>query len=98
MAGDLLQIALFCAVVNALVPPLGGYLERVFRNERVLLTRVAGPLERGLYRAMGVDVTRGQDWEAYALSLLIVSALRWGLLFHVLRTQGLHPLNHGDLG
>src|SRR3954469_13389236 len=98
MAGDLLQIALFCAVVTALVPLLGGYLARVFRNERVLLTRVAGPLERGLYRAMGVDVTRGQDWKAYARSVLVFSALSWGLLFLVLRTQGLHPLNHGDLG
>src|SRR3954452_1271532 len=97
MAGDLLQIALFCAVVTALVPLLGGYLARVFRNERVLLTRVAGPLERGLYRAMGVDVTRGQDWKAYARSVLVFSALSWGLLFLVLRAQGLHPFNHGDL-
>ena len=34
---DLLQYALFLTIVTALVRPVGGYLYRVFNNERTLL-------------------------------------------------------------
>jgi K+-transporting ATPase ATPase A chain len=88
-----LQIAFFCAVLVAVMPLVGGYMARVFRNERVALTRVVGPLERGIYRVLRVDVAREQDWKAYARSLLIVSLLFWVALYLILRTQTLHPFN-----
>ena len=40
---------------------------------------------------------RGQDWKAYARSVLVFSALSFALLYLVLRTQGLHPFNPQDL-
>ena len=55
MAQGWLQIAVFVAVVVALTPPLGAYMARVFRNERVFLTPVLGPLERLTYRVLRVD-------------------------------------------
>jgi K+-transporting ATPase ATPase A chain len=90
------QIAVFFAVVVATVPLLGGYMAHVFRDERVFLTPVIAPVERLLYRVMRVDPERGQDWKAYAKSLLIFSTLFVLLLFVILRTQGLHPFNPGD--
>ena len=51
------------------MPLLGGYMAKVFRNERVFLTPVVGPLERLTYRALRVDPTREQDWKAYAKNL-----------------------------
>jgi len=53
-----LQIALFCAVLTALTPVVGGYMARVFSNERVLLTPVLGPVERLVYRALRTDPAR----------------------------------------
>ncbi len=88
-----IQIAFFCAVLVACVPLMGGYMARVFRNETVALSRVVGPLERGIYRLLRVDVTREQDWKAYATSLLMVSLLFWLALYAILRTQTLHPFN-----
>ena len=88
-----LQIALFLAVLVALTPLLGGYMARVYTGERVFLSRVAGPVERLLYRLLRVDPTRGQDWKAYARSLLVLSALFWLALYLILRTQTLHPWN-----
>jgi K+-transporting ATPase ATPase A chain len=88
-----LQIAFFCAVLVACMPLVGGYMARVFRNEPVGLTRVLGPLERGIYRVLRVDVSREQDWKGYAKSLLTVSLLFWLALYLILRTQTLHPLN-----
>src|SRR5258706_8814021 len=91
-----LQFALFFAVLVAIVPLLGGYMARVFQGERVFLTPIVGPLERGLYRVLGVNPAEGQDWKRYARSLLIVSALFWLALLLILRTQTLHPWNVQD--
>jgi K+-transporting ATPase ATPase A chain len=96
MTQGFLQIALFCVVIFATVPILGGYMARVFRDERVFLTPVIAPVERVIYRSMRVDPDRGQDWKAYAKSLLIFSTLFVLLLFVILRTQGVHPFNPGD--
>ncbi len=93
-----LEIALFLAVLTALTPVLGGYMARVFRGEPVLLGRVLGPVERALYRALSVDPRRGQDWKRYARSVLVLSAASGVLLYVILRTQTLHPLNPQDLG
>jgi K+-transporting ATPase ATPase A chain len=88
-----LQIALFLAVLVALTPVLGGYMARVYSGGRVFLTPVVGPVERLFYRALRVDVSRGQDWKAYARSLLVLSGLFWLALYLILRTQTLHPWN-----
>jgi K+-transporting ATPase ATPase A chain len=96
MGQGFIQIALFCAILIASVPLLGGYLARVFSDERVFLTPVVAPVERLLYRVFRVDPDQGQDWKAYAKSLLVVSALFSLLLFAILRTQGAHPFNPGN--
>src|SRR4051794_23530039 len=88
-----LQIAIFLAVLVALTPLIGGYMARVYTGERVFLTPVIGPLERLFYRALRVEPTRGQDWKAYARSLLTLSGLFWFALYLLLRTQTLHPFN-----
>jgi K+-transporting ATPase ATPase A chain len=88
-----LEIALFLAVLTALTPLVGGYMARVFTGELTTL----GFVERPLYRLLGVRRERGQDWKAYARSVLVFSALSFVLLYLVLRTQGLHPFNPQDL-
>ena len=40
-----IQILLYCAIVVALVPPLGGYMTRVFNGERTFLSPVLRPVE-----------------------------------------------------
>jgi potassium-transporting ATPase potassium-binding subunit len=89
------QYAVFFAIVVAVVPLLGGYMARVFQNERVFLTPVVGPLERVLYRAFRVNPAEGQDWKRYARSLLVFSGLFWLALYLILRTQQIHPWNPG---
>src|SRR3954451_4906758 len=87
-----LQIALFLAVLLALTPLIGGYMARVYANERFFLT----PLERLFHRVLRTDPGRGQDWKAYARSLLVFSGLFWLALYLILRTQTLHPWNPQD--
>jgi potassium-transporting ATPase potassium-binding subunit len=88
-----LQIAIYFAVLTALTPPLGAYMARVYRNERVTLSPLLGPVERGIYRALRVDPSAQQDWKAYARTTLVFSALFFVVLYVILRTQGIHPFN-----
>ncbi|HEV7439027.1 MAG TPA: potassium-transporting ATPase subunit KdpA [Methylobacterium sp.] len=88
-----IQIALFCAVVLALVKPLGWYMARVFNGERTFLSPVLAPVERGLYRAAGIDARQEQTWLGYGLAMLGFHVLGFLLLYGVLRLQDLLPLN-----
>ena len=94
-----LQLALFMGVLFAVTKPLGLYLIRVLEPEgRTWLDRPAKPVERLLYRVLGVDPRKEQDWRRYAGSLLLFSLA--GLLFTyaVLRLQHLLPFNPRGFG
>src|ERR1035437_7036417 len=93
-----LTIFLFVAILTALAIPLGRYMAAVYTGERTFLDRFLGGPERLLYRVLRVDPTQGQDWKAYAKSLIVFSLAGWLLLYFVLRTQtlwsftGLNPM------
>jgi K+-transporting ATPase ATPase A chain len=91
------QIALFCVLVLALVRPLGGHLARLFEGERVLLTPVLGPVERGLYRLAGVNGRAEQHWVTYGAAMLLFNALGLVLLYGLQRLQHVLPLNPQNL-
>jgi K+-transporting ATPase ATPase A chain len=94
MAQGWLQIAVFIAVLVALVKPVGIYMARVFTGRRVFLSPVVGPIERLAYRALRVRPDEeAQDWKGYARSLVVFSLLFWIALYVILRTQGIHPFN-----
>jgi K+-transporting ATPase ATPase A chain len=88
-----LQIAIYLAALVAVMPLLGGYMARVFTGERVVLDRVLGPVERLTYRALRIDATQGQNWKAYARSLIAFSLLGWLVLYVILRAQRVLPFN-----
>ncbi len=93
MVQGFLQIAIFCALIVAVVPLLGGHMARVFRGERTFIDPVAAPMERFTYRLLRIDPEHGQDWKVYARSVILFSLAGWLLLFVILRTQTLHPFN-----
>jgi K+-transporting ATPase ATPase A chain len=88
-----IQIAIYFAVLTALVVPLGHYMARIFEGERTFLTPVLGPVERGLYRLSGIDETREQHWIAYTVAMLLFNAAGFALLYVLLRLQEVLPLN-----
>ena len=88
-----IQVALFCATVLALVRPLGGYMTRVFKGERTLLSPMLGPIETGLYRLAGIDARSEQSWLGYGLAMLTFHALGFVALYGLLRLQDVLPLN-----
>ena len=93
-----LQIAVFCAIVLALTRPVGGFLMRVAEGERHFLTPVLGWLERGFYRAAGVDPNIEQSWLTYAGAMLVFKLGGFLLLYAILRLQTVLPLNPAGQG
>ena len=84
-----LTILAFAAILTVLALPLGRYMAAVYTGERTILDRVFGGPERLLYKVLRVDARKGQDWKAYAKSLIIFSLAGWLLLYVILRTQTL---------
>jgi K+-transporting ATPase ATPase A chain len=91
-----IEIALFCAVVVALVRPLGGYITRVFNGERTLLSPVLRPVEAALYWAGGVDPKREQHWLTYTVAMLLFHIGGFAILYALLRLQAILPFNPAD--
>ncbi|MBV9471512.1 MAG: potassium-transporting ATPase subunit KdpA, partial [Solirubrobacterales bacterium] len=88
-----MTIVLFAAALTVLALPLGRYLAAVYTGQRTLLDPLFRTPERLLYKLIRVDPRRGQDWKAYARSLIVFSLAGWLVLYLILRTQTLHPWN-----
>ena len=88
-----IQILIFCAIVIALVKPLGWYMTRVFSGERTFLSPVLRPIEVALYWLSGVDEKREQHWLSYAVGMLLFNLGGFLILYILLRLQAGLPLN-----
>ena len=87
-----LQVAIFAALVVAVVKPLGGYIARIADGSSRIV-RLFGPLENGLYRVAGVDPAEEQSWVGYALALLAFHVVGIIALYALQRLQNVLPLN-----
>jgi K+-transporting ATPase ATPase A chain len=85
---------LFVAAVTAVAAPLlGKYLAATFRGGPAFGDRVFLPVERLVYRALGVDPEASWTWRAYALAVLAFGLVSTLLLYAILRLQGVLPGN-----
>jgi potassium-transporting ATPase potassium-binding subunit len=91
-----IQIILYCAVVVALVKPLGGYMTRVFNGERTFLSPILRPVEAGMYWIGGVDEKREQHWLTYTVAMLLFHVGGFLIIYAVMRLQALLPFNPAE--
>ncbi|MBV8755191.1 MAG: potassium-transporting ATPase subunit KdpA [Hyphomicrobiales bacterium] len=91
-----IQIVVFCAIVLALVQPLGWYMTRVFNGERTWLSPVLRPVEIMLYRVAGVDPTREQHWLTFTVAMLFFHVGGFVILYALMRLQAVLPFNPAD--
>jgi K+-transporting ATPase ATPase A chain len=88
-----LQIAIYCALIVALTPLLGGYMTRVFNGERTLLSPILVPVERTLYGLSGVNEKDEQHWLTYTMAMLLFHVGGFVILYAVMRLQAILPFN-----
>jgi K+-transporting ATPase ATPase A chain len=91
------QLVVYLLILAAIVRPLGAYLARVFTGERLLLSSVLGPVERGIYRVSGVDAAAEMRWTTYAVAMLLFNCCGVVLLYALQRLQHGLSLNPMDL-
>ncbi|MEH2500202.1 K+-transporting ATPase ATPase A chain [Bradyrhizobium sp. AZCC 1678] len=91
-----IQILLYCAIVVALVKPLGWYMTRVFNGESTFLSSALRPVERGLYWIGGVDEKREQHWLTYTVAMLLFHVGGFVIIYGLMRLQALLPFNPAD--
>ena len=87
------QIFLYCAIIVALVKPLGWYMTRVFSGDRTFLSPILRPVERGLYALAGTSEREEQHWLVYASGMLLFNLAGFLVLFLLQRFQAALPLN-----
>ncbi|WIG55935.1 MAG: potassium-transporting ATPase A chain [Rhodanobacteraceae bacterium] len=97
-ANDLVQVAVYLAVLLALVWPVGRYMAKVFADAPSRVTRVGAPVERGLYRLCGIHAGEEMDWKRYALAMLVSNVLGALAVYLLQRVQQWLPLNPQHFG
>ena len=93
----LLQAFSLFAVAILLARPLGGYMRKVMEGERVFLSPILRPVERGIYKVLRVDETVEQRWTAYAVSVIVFSFVCILALYLQQRLQASLPLNQSGV-
>jgi potassium-transporting ATPase potassium-binding subunit len=91
-----IQILLYCAIIVALVKPLGWYMTRVFSGERTFLSPILRPVEAGLYWIGGVDERREQHWLTYTVAMLLFHVGGFFIIYAVMRLQAVLPFNPAE--
>jgi K+-transporting ATPase ATPase A chain len=93
-----LQLGLYLFVLLLLVKPLGSYMAHVYEGGRTFLTPVIRPIERLIYRIVGLRAEEEMDWKTYAVAMLLFNLVGLLLLYGLQRIQSALPLNPQDLG
>ena len=96
-AANWLQLFALLLLIGIATPLFGGYLAKVYGGGRASGDRIFLPVERTIYRLVGVDERRQQRWTMYAASLLAFSLTSVVVLYTLLRVQSVLPLNPNDV-
>jgi len=96
-AAGWLQFALFGVLLAISTPLLAIYMYRVYFTDKAPGDRVFLPVERLIYRLIGVDPEGEQRWRGYAMSLLAFSFVSLLFTYALLRLQAHLPFNPDHL-
>jgi potassium-transporting ATPase potassium-binding subunit len=91
-----IQIVLYCLIIVALTPVLGGYMTRVFSGERTFLSPILRPVEIAIYKTAGVNEQSEQHAVTYTVGMLLFHVGGFLFLYALMRFQALLPFNPAD--
>ncbi len=98
MSNIVLQNVLYLILLVVLSIPLGIYMYKIMAGERVFLTRVFAPVEKGIYRIMGVKSDEEMGARKYAISALLFSIVGFVFLWLLQMLQHVLPFNPENMG
>jgi potassium-transporting ATPase potassium-binding subunit len=86
----LITILLVAIVSGRLLSP---YITKVYTQAPIRLDKILNPVEKQIYRLVGVDPNKRMGWKDYFLAALIVNIFQMILAFIIFVFQGFLPLN-----
>ena len=93
MSHIILQDIFYIAVLIGLSVPLGIYIYKVLTGQRVFLTPALAPVEKEIYKLMGIAAEDEMNAGKYALSVFLFSGAGFVFLFSLIMLQGFLPFN-----
>jgi K+-transporting ATPase ATPase A chain len=94
----ILEDAIFVLLLIGLSIPLGIYISKVMMGQKVFLSSIMAPIERGVYKVMGIHKGDEMTARRYTNSMLVFSAAGFIFLFGIQLLQGFLPFNPEKMG
>jgi len=94
---DTAFLVVYVSIIVAVAKPLGLFMTSVYEGRRTILHPVIRPVEATIYRIAGIDEHREQGWRGYLFTCLAFNLVGILVLYVILRTQGILPMNPQDL-
>ncbi|MEI6102077.1 MAG: potassium-transporting ATPase subunit KdpA, partial [Eubacteriales bacterium] len=98
MNDAIVQSVLFIVILIGLSVPLGIYIFKVMTGQRVFLTKLFVPVEKGIFKAMGIRSDEDMSPKKYALTVIGFSAVGFLIVFLIQLTQNVLPFNPQGMG
>ncbi|MFA6309381.1 MAG: potassium-transporting ATPase subunit KdpA [Clostridia bacterium] len=89
----IIQDIVFIGLLIGISIPLGIYIYKVMMGQRVFLSFLLSPVEKFIYRLMGIREDDEMTPKKYAVSVLLFAAVGFVFLFGILMLQNLLPFN-----
>jgi K+-transporting ATPase ATPase A chain len=93
MIWTVLQNVVYVVLLVGLGIPLGKYMYKVMKGEKVFLSKILGPAEKTIYKVMGINEHEEMDAKKYAISAIAFSIFGFIIVFTLHLLQGVLPLN-----
>lgn len=94
----IIEDILYLALLIGLSVPLGVYMYKVMTGQKVFLSRLLSPVEKGIYKVMGIKGEDEMTAKKYTFSVLAFSAIGFIFVFLLQLAQGVLPLNPEHFG
>jgi potassium-transporting ATPase potassium-binding subunit len=91
IVGSYLDVVIVFALVLALAPYVGNFMGRVFMNRPTFGEGVFGPIERAIYRLLGVNPRHSMRVREYVTAFLLSNAVLIVWIFLLLQVQNKLP-------
>lgn len=93
MIWTVLQNVVYVVLLVGIGIPLGKYMYKVMKGEKVFLSKILSSVEKVTYKAMGINEHEEMDAKKYAISVIAFSIFGFIIVFTLHLLQGVLPLN-----
>ena len=93
LSNTFIQVGLYLTVLLFLTKPMGLWIAKVMMGESLIANKLGGPIERLIYRAIGIRPEAEMGWKHYAVAVMLFNVIGIVVVYLLQRWQVWLPLN-----